>query len=269
MSHYENLISLLKEIGGAVIGYSGGVDSTLLAKAATDVLEKKAVCVLVESVLIPDSEIEDAVSMAKDFDFNLIRLQVDVLEVENVPENDPERCYFCKKAVFSRLMKIAQDINLPCVLDGSNASDESDYRPGYKAICELGVRSPFKELRLTKEEIRAISREVGLPTWNKPSYACLASRIPYGIPLTVETLKQVGDAETILRKLGFKQFRVRHHGDLARIELLPLEMEKMLNSTMRKYIVEQFKALGYTYIAMDLYGYRTGSMNETLAEDLQ
>jgi len=268
LTHYDNLISLLKEMGGAVIGYSGGVDSTLLAKVATDALGEKAVCVLVESVLIPDSEIEEAVSIAKELNLNLIRLQVDALAVKDVPKNDPDRCYFCKKAVFSHLVKIAQDMNLPYVLDGSNASDESDYRPGTKATAELEVRSPLKELGMTKEEIRALSRDLDLPTWNKPSYACLASRIPYGTPLTVETLRQVGDAETILRKLGFKQFRVRHHGDVARIELLPLDMEKMINPTMRKYIVEQFKALGYTYIAMDLHGYRTGSMNETLAEDI-
>ena len=266
LTHYDNLVSLLKEMGGVVIGYSGGVDSTLLAKVSTDSLGKQAVCVLVESLLIPDSEIDEAVSLAEEYNFNLIRLKVDVLAVEKVPDNDPQRCYFCKKAVFSHLVKIAQDMGLPYVLDGSNATDESDYRPGSKATKELQVRSPLKELGITKEEIRAISRDLGLATWNKPSLACLASRIPYGTALTNELLKQVGDAETILRRLGFKQFRVRHHGDLARIELLPLDMEKLVTPAMRKYVVEQFSALGYTYVSMDLYGYRTGSMNETILD---
>lgn len=264
MTHYDSLVSLLKEMGGVVIGYSGGVDSTFLAKVAANALGEKAVCVLVESVLIPDSEVEEAVSLAKELNFHLIRLPLNVLEVANVPENPPDRCYYCKKAVFSHLVKIAKDMNLPFVLDGANATDLSDYRPGTKATAELEVRSPLKELGMTKEEIRVISRELNLPTWNKPSYACLASRIPYGIALTNKILKQIEDAETILRKLGFKQFRVRHHGDVARIELLPLDMEKIINPTTRKYVLDQFKALGYTYVAMDLHGYRTGSMNETL-----
>lgn len=264
MDSYEMLKSLLAELGGAVIGYSGGVDSTLLAKAATEALGDRAVCVLIESCLVPRSEVEEAVSHAEDLGLNLVRLQADVLSVENVPENEPDRCYHCKKAVFSMLAEVAKERGLPFILDGSNADDESDYRPGTKATAELGVRSPLKELGLTKEQIRAISRDVGLPTWNKPSYACLASRVPYGTRLTVENLRQIEAAEAVLRELGFKQFRVRHHGDLARIELLPIDMEKANVEAMRACIVRSLKSLGYRYVTLDLAGYRTGSMNEVL-----
>lgn len=251
-------------MGGAVIGYSGGVDSTLLAKAAGDTLGDRALCVLVESCLVPSTELDEAVQVAGDMRLNLLRISVDALDVPNVPENSPERCYYCKHAIFGQLAEIARERGLPYVLDGSNADDESDYRPGSRAIAELGVRSPLKELGLSKEQVRAISRDLGLPTWNKPSFACLASRIPYGTPLTTEVLKRIELAEDVLRRLGFRQFRVRHHGDVARIELMPLEMDRITVPAMREQVVAEFRELGYTYIALDLAGYRTGSLNELL-----
>lgn len=264
MVDYSKLKSYLSEMGGMVIGYSGGVDSTLLAKAATDALGEKALCVLIESVLNPKAEIEEAVELAEELGLNLVRMPVEALSVPEVRENGCERCYYCKKALFSKLVDLAKEHGLQWVCDGSNLDDSDAYRPGSKAIAELGVRSPLKELELTKEQIRAISRDIGLPTWNKPSFACLASRIPYGTPLTEETLSKIEKAESELRALGFTQFRVRHHGDTARIELMPMEMERITRQTMRVHIVTSLRKLGYTYVALDLAGYRSGSLDEVL-----
>ena len=264
MANYDDLKNLLSQMDGAVIGYSGGVDSTLLAKVATDALGAKVICVLIESCLVPELEIDEAVAIAEDLGLNLIRLKVDALSIENVPDNNPDRCYHCKKSLFSKIVTIAKDQGLPYVLDGANASDESDYRPGTQATSELGIRSPLKELDITKEQVRAMARELGLSIWNKPSYACLASRIPYGTRLTQDILKRVEKAETVLRKLGFHQFRVRHHNDVARIELMQIEMDKIISPIMRNAIIRELKSLGYTYISLDLAGYRSGSLNETL-----
>jgi len=264
MDGYEELRSYLLGLGGVVIGYSGGVDSTFLAKAATDALGERAVCVLVESCLVPGIEIEEAVATAEQIGLHLVKIEVDALATEHVSANEPDRCYHCKKAIFGRLVEIAREYGISFVLDGANADDESDFRPGSRATAELRVKSPLKELGLTKERVRSISRELGLPTWNKPSYACLASRIPYGTRLTREALSRVEEAEGVLRVLGFGQFRVRDHGGIARIEVLPTDMEKLMEPATRRQIIKTFKELGYKYVAMDMQGYRTGSMNETL-----
>lgn len=264
MSDYERLVAAIAEMGGVVVGYSGGVDSTLVAKAATDALGERAVCVLIDSCLIPRSEIDEAVSRAGELGFNLVRINADALAIEHVADNEPDRCYHCKMAVFSEMVEIAKLQGLECVLDGTNADDESDYRPGAKATRELGIRSPLKALRFAKEKVREMSRELGLATWDKPSYACLASRIPYGTSLTRDNLGQVEAAESILHEMGFRQCRVRHHGDIARIELLPEDMDVILAADTRNLVIHRFHALGYGYVALDLAGYRTGSMNEPL-----
>ncbi len=264
MDAYQRLKTLIAKMSGVVVAYSGGVDSTLLAKAATDALGNRAICVLIESCLVPGTELDEALSRAEELELNLVRVRADVLSVDGVPENQPDRCYHCKKALFGKIVEVARERDLPCVIDGSNADDEDDYRPGSRALVELDVRSPFKELGYTKEQIRAISREIGLPTWNKPSYACLASRVPYGTVLTKEVLERVESAESVLRDLGFGQFRVRHHNDLARVELMPIDMERLNIPATRDHIVRAFKTLGYTYVTLDLAGYRTGSMNEAL-----
>lgn len=264
MPDYQKLVSTIKEMGGVVVGYSGGVDSTLVAKAATDALGEKALCVLIDSCFIPRWEVDEAVSLAAQFGFNLVRVRADALAIRNVPENQPDRCYHCKKAVFSIMTDMAQRQGFNYVLDGTNTDDAGDFRPGGQATRELGIHSPLKELGFAKEQVREVSKELGLPTWDKPSYACLASRVPYGTTITREILGQVEAAESTLHELGFKQCRVRHHGNVARIELVPEQMDAIIAPDTRNLVAHRFRALGYSYVALDLTGYRTGSMNEPL-----
>lgn len=264
MSEYEGLVAAIRDMGGVVVGYSGGVDSTLVAKAATDALGERAICVLIDSCLIPRSEIDEAVALAGDLGFNVRRVKADAMAIDQLPDNNPDRCYHCKLAVFTTMVEIAKKESLPHILDGTNADDESDFRPGARATKELGIRSPLKELGFTKQMVREVSRELGLATWDKPSYACLASRVPYGKSLTREVLGQVEAAESILHEMGFRQCRVRHHGDMARIELMIEQMESILSIELRNLVLHRFRALGYRYVTLDLAGYRTGSMNEPL-----
>ncbi len=264
MEDYERLKSLIREMGGVVIGYSGGVDSTLVAKAATDALGDRAVCVVVESCMMAESEVEEAVAQAEALGLNLVRYRADALADPNVQQNPTDRCYHCKKGEFGSMVEIARERGLACVLDGTNADDTSDYRPGTRATAELGVRSPLRELGFGKEHIRAISKEIGLLTWNKPSRACLASRVPYGTRLTPELLKRIESAEAALAEVGFMQFRVRHHGKTARIEVPEEDIARAARGDIRRRIVGEFKKLGYTYVTLDLAGYRTGSLNEAL-----
>ncbi len=258
------LREILAASGGVLVAYSGGVDSALLLKVAVEVLGDRAHAVTARSEMYPEHEIESAIALAKGMGARLEEIRTDELERELFVENSPERCYHCKKELFGRMVAMAREEGLPLVVDGANVDDTGDYRPGARAAAELGVRSPLREVGLTKAEIREASREYGLPTWDKPSYACLASRFPYGDRITAEALRTVRVAEQVLRDFGFRQFRVRHHGVSARIEVEPKDMPKLLDPAVREKVSEEFHRLGYLYVTIDLDGYRTGSMNEGL-----
>nr|WP_073255950.1 ATP-dependent sacrificial sulfur transferase LarE [Caldanaerovirga acetigignens] len=268
MEKLEKLKDMIKNLGRVIVAFSGGVDSTFLLKVCLDVLGKENVlAVTARSSTYPARELEEAKELAKSFGANHEIIVSEELEVPGFSENPPERCYYCKKELFGQLVKIASERGFNFVLDGSNADDAGDFRPGMKAKDELGVKSPLKEAGLTKAEIRTLSQKMGLPTWNKPSFACLASRFPYGERITEEKLNRVGRAEDLLSELGFVQYRVRSHGDLARIEVSSEEIERFFEKSLREKVVAEFKKLGFVYVSLDLTGYRTGSMNEGLKEE--
>ena len=260
----KRLRASLREIGSAAVAFSSGVDSTFLLRAAHEELGERAVAVTVRSQLIPRHELDEAAAFCRQEGIRHEIIDFDALSAPAVIANPPDRCYHCKKEVFGLILAFARGAGLAAVLEGSNLDDDGDYRPGRRAIRELGVRSPLHEAGLTKEEIRVLSREMGLPTWSKPSFACLASRFPYGERLTVAALERVERAERWLREeLGLTQLRVRSHGDLARIEVPPDDIPRL--AARAAEIAAAFKGLGFAYVTLDLQGYRTGSLNETLA----
>ncbi len=261
---YEQLKGALRSIDGAVVAYSGGVDSTLLLKAAVEVLGERALAVTAESETYPRREGGEAVRLAKELGARHRLIETSELAIEHFANNPPERCFYCKKELFGSLVGIAREEGLEAVLDGSNADDTSDYRPGMQAASELGVRSPLQEAGLRKDDIRQISRELGLPTWDKPAFACLASRFPYGERITAEKLLRVGAAEDLVRNLGVTQVRVRDHGEIARIEVSREDFDVVMRSANRERIAAELRKLGYLYITLDLEGYRSGSMNAPL-----
>ncbi|MEW6557733.1 MAG: ATP-dependent sacrificial sulfur transferase LarE [Elusimicrobiota bacterium] len=271
-SKLRKLKKILKNMGSVLIAYSGGVDSTFLLKVAKDVLCKNVLAVTAKSETYPEREYEQAKKITQKLKIKHMIINTSELSNSLFLANPSNRCYYCRKELFVKLKQIASDKGINYVADGTNYDDISDFRPGMEAIRELEVRSPLKEAELTKEEIRLLSRKMRLFTWNKPAFACLASRIPYGDKIDSQKLKMIDDAENYLFRLGFKQVRVRHHAcpkrsrrnNIARIEVLPEDIERLTSINLRDKIVKKFKRIGYHYITLDLQGYRTGSMNEVL-----
>lgn len=250
-----------------LVSFSGGVDSSLLAAVARDVLGDRAVAVILDSPLMPRRELEHARSVARRLGIRCIVAGHDVLDLESVVENGPDRCYHCKRSSAGVLRSIARSLGISCVADGVNTTDCGDFRPGIRACDEEGICHPFVDAGISKSDIREIARSLGLDFWNRPSSACLASRIPYGMRITPDALKRVEEAEDVLKDAGLTQVRVRAHGDLARIEVQQSEIQRVLMH--RERIVNALKTIGFVYITLDLEGYRTGSMNVGIQKNIQ
>lgn len=262
MDKLSKLKQILSKMDSAVIAYSGGVDSTFLAAVAVQILKDKVLAVTGVSQTYPKSELRDAKRFAKFLKIKHLIINTDELRNREFSDNPVNRCYFCKSELFSKLKKIAAENKIEFVLDGTNFDDSRDYRPGMKAKKELNVRSPLQEAGMTKEDIRKYSRKMRLPSWNKPAYACLSSRFPYGEKITKKKLSKVESAEEYMKKLGFKVLRVRHHNKIARIELKKDEIKRIINNDIMSKIANKFKNLGFLYITLDLEGFRSGSMNK-------
>ena len=263
---WDLLLQKLKSMKKAAVAFSGGVDSTFLLYAAHLALGDQVLALTVQCDWVPVRETTESEDFCKAHGIRQKVCHVEPEEVEGFCDNPPERCYLCKKVLFSRMKEMAEREGISCVLDGSNVDDLSDYRPGMRALREMGIISILQEVGLTKDDIRIFSRQHELPTWKKPSFACLASRFVYGERITKDRLEMVDRAEQKLMDLGFHQFRVRIHGSLARIELLTEEMERLLDSGLREEITEYLKQLGFAYVTLDLQGFRSGSMNEVLGK---
>lgn len=259
---YKKLKENIKKLGSVAIAFSGGVDSTLLAKVCKDVLGHKAIAITVFAPMHSSREIQEALVFGKKIGIKHNVIKFSEIDIDGFKENPMDRCYICKKKIFSDIKKEAEKYGIKYVVDGSNMDDLQDYRPGLKAIEELEVISPLKEAGLTKEDIRYLSKKLELPTWNKPAFACLVSRIPYGEEITKKKLNMIEKSEDYLREIGFRQYRVRCHGDISRIEVAPEERTKFFHIGVLDGINNKFKELGFSYVSMDLEGYKMGKMNK-------
>ena len=264
LNKYDELKKMLKDFGSAAVAFSSGVDSTFLLYAAKEALGDKVIAISAKSCSFPERELNEAKAFCEAHKIRHIIFESEELEIEGFSENPVNRCYICKHELFEKIIKIAENEGISVILEGSNLDDNGDYRPGLQAVAELGIKSPLRSVGFTKEDIRALSKYLNLPTWEKPSFACLASRFVYGETITKEKLAMVDKAEQMLLDLGFRQVRVRIHGTMARIEVLPDEFEKLISDEVRNQITASFKSFGFTYVTMDLTGYRTGSMNEVI-----
>ncbi|MEE3467829.1 MAG: ATP-dependent sacrificial sulfur transferase LarE [Eubacterium sp.] len=262
---YEVLKKTIKSYQRVAVAFSGGVDSTFLLYTAKEALGDQVLAVTAESELMPGYECKEARDYCKENKIRHLIFHPEVMKIDGVADNPPNRCYLCKKNLFSQMKKLAEERGIFEVIDGSNADDDGDYRPGLKALEEIKIRSPLKELGFTKKEIRSLSHALNLPTWEKPAYACLATRIPYGESIDLGKLKMVEQAEAYLHELGFEEVRVRVHNTvIARIELNPNDFSRFMRGDIRLEVNHKLKTMGFAYVSLDLQGYRTGSMNEIL-----
>ena len=260
-SRLEQARAIVRDLGSVLVAYSGGVDSTLLLKLALDELGDHSAAVLASSAAYPEAEQAEARALARSLGARLVEVSTDEVELEAYARNNPDRCFHCKEELFDKLEPIRQELGLAHLAYGATADDAGDHRPGHGSAIRRGVRFPLLEAGMGKPEIRAAARRLGLPNWNKPSFACLSSRIPHGTPVTVQALRQIEAAEAAIKALGFTQVRVRHHGDVARIEVDGAEINLLI--AKREHVVDAVRGAGYKFVSADLEGYSTGSLNRT------